>query len=43
MNDMTPDSYRSMMCIEAANAYADFVELEPGQSHTLSTSISIIA
>lgn len=41
MGDMLPDAYKTFVCVEPANAYAgiDMIELAPGQSHTLSTTI----
>lgn len=40
MSDMGENDYKTMVCIEAANFYADTVHLEPGQSHILSTILS---
>ena len=40
MSAMSDEAYKEFVCIESANAYADFKVLEPGQSHTLKVSIS---
>ena len=40
MADMEPDSYKTMLCIETANALADAQTLAPGQEHTLAVEIS---
>ncbi|MES2848187.1 MAG: D-hexose-6-phosphate mutarotase [Bacteroidota bacterium] len=41
--DITPDGYKTFVCVEPANAYPgiDMITLSPGQSHTLSTTIKI--
>lgn len=41
--DITPDGYKTFVCAEPANAYPgiDMIELSPGESHTLSTVISV--
>jgi glucose-6-phosphate 1-epimerase len=39
--DMGAEDYRTMVCIEAANAYNDGVILLPGQTHRLATMLSI--
>lgn len=41
MTDMDENDYKTMICIEAANYYSDFVTLEPGQSHSLTTILSL--
>jgi len=41
MADMVADSYRTMVCVEAANAGANGVHIEPGASHTLATTIAV--
>ena len=38
--DMPDDGWRSFVCLEAANASEDAIELEPGQRHRLSHVIS---
>lgn len=38
--DMPDDGWRSFVCLEAANASSDAIELEPGQRHRLSHVIS---
>ena len=35
MSAMSEEAYKEFVCIETANAYADFKVLEPGESHTL--------
>lgn len=39
--DMPDDGYRTMVCVEAANAGEEIVRLAPGESHLLGTSISL--
>ena len=39
ISDMKADGYKTMVCIEAANAYDDFIRLLPGESYTMSTVI----
>ncbi|MEN9569964.1 MAG: hypothetical protein RL172_1195 [Bacteroidota bacterium] len=43
MLDIHPGGYKHFVCIEPANAYPgiDMVQLQPGQSHTLSTGIAL--
>jgi D-hexose-6-phosphate mutarotase len=41
MADFDDEGYRSMLCIESANAFDDAVTLAPGASHTLATTISV--
>ena len=41
MADMAADGYRTMVCIEAANAGSDVVTLQPGGKHILSTTLRI--
>jgi len=41
MGDLGNDDYLQFLCIEAANAMDDIVQLLPGQTHTLSTTISV--
>lgn len=42
--DMLPDGYKTFVCVEPANAYPgiDMITLEPGETHTLSTTIQLI-
>ncbi len=40
MGDMENDSYKTMLCIEAANALGDTILLAPGEEHTLTVVIS---
>jgi len=35
---MTEDAYKTMLCIESANALKDSRVIEPGQQHTLHTT-----
>lgn len=44
MSDMHPDGYLKFVCVEPANAYPgiDTITLNPGESHSISTSIDII-
>lgn len=39
--DMPDDGWRTFVCLEAANAGEDAIELEPGQRHRLSHVISV--
>ena len=41
MADMKDDAYKTMLCIEAANAPGDAIQLEPGEEHTLTSVISL--
>jgi glucose-6-phosphate 1-epimerase len=43
ISDMEPDGYRTFICAEPANAYEgiDMIDLEPGKSFSLSTTISV--
>jgi len=42
LDDMgPPDAYRGMVCIETGNVGPDPVRLNPGESHTLKTMISV--
>lgn len=40
MADMQDDAYKTMLCIEAANAPGDARKLAPGEEHTLTSIIS---
>ncbi len=42
MQDLGDWEYASMVCVEAANAMDDLIYLNPGQSHELSTRISVL-
>ena len=42
MADFGDDEYKTMLCVEAANAGLDAIDLAPGASHTLGTRISLI-
>ncbi len=42
MADLDDDEYREFICIEAANAREDVYDIEPGASHTLSTTITSV-
>lgn len=39
MNDMSPDGYKTFICVEAANAFNNTIQLGPGESFSLSTII----
>ena len=38
-NDMKQDAYKDFVCIESANAFDDFIAIEPNESHTLKAVI----
>lgn len=42
MKDMAPDSYRTMVCVEAANTAADVSVIDPGGQYTISQEITIV-
>jgi len=42
MADISATGYRDFVCVEAVNAYIDFAELNPGESHCISTTISLV-
>lgn len=39
MSAMRDDAYKSMVCIESSNAFDDFKEIKPNESHTLKATI----
>jgi glucose-6-phosphate 1-epimerase len=41
MADMSEDGYKTMVCVEAANAYNNTFILNPGDSQTIATLISV--
>ena len=41
MSDFGDDEYKYMVCIEAANAASDMIQIPPQQKHTLSTTIRV--
>lgn len=41
MSDFHIDGYKNMVCIEAANAGNDIILLHPGESHVLSTGLTV--
>lgn len=41
LGDMGPEGYRTMVCVETANAGDDVVTLAPGATHTLAATLSI--
>ncbi|MBA3928616.1 MAG: D-hexose-6-phosphate mutarotase [Xanthomonas sp.] len=41
IGDMPDDGWRTFVCLEAANASDDAIELEPGQRHRLSQVVSV--
>lgn len=40
MGDFTPEGWRQMLCVESANAAENTLQLQPGQTHTLSVRYS---
>ena len=42
MNDFEEDGYQHMLCVEAANAADDIIQLQPAQSHCLQTVLSVL-
>jgi glucose-6-phosphate 1-epimerase len=42
MADMQDSEYQEMVCVEAANAGIDLISLLPGESHQLSTMVSVV-
>ncbi|WP_460132766.1 D-hexose-6-phosphate mutarotase [Pseudomonas sp. S1_E04] len=42
-DDMADDGWQGMLCVETANVLGDVINLAPGESHTLSVSITAIA
>ena len=42
MSDFPDKGYQNMVCIEAANATDDVVQLSPGEEHTLSQIIAVL-
>jgi glucose-6-phosphate 1-epimerase len=43
MSDMLPGEWQDMVCVETANAADNSIILAPGESHTLTTTISVKA
>jgi glucose-6-phosphate 1-epimerase len=41
MSDMAPDDWKEMICVETSNAADDAVQLSPGASHTMTSSIRV--
>lgn len=41
MKDFDDDGYKTMVCVETANAMADTISLAKGESHTISTTINV--
>jgi len=41
MADMADDSYRTIVCVEAANAGDNRVRIEPGERHVMATTIAV--
>jgi len=39
MSDMSPDGYKTFICVEAANAFNNIIKLIPGDSFSISTII----
>jgi len=42
MSGMRDDAYKEFVCIESANAFEDFVILEPSEKHTLKATICLL-
>ena len=42
MSDFGDEEYHTMLCVEAANCYDNFIRLEKGQFHKLSQTISLL-
>jgi len=42
MDDLGPEGWRDMVCVESANALANVVTLDAGSSHTMSASYSAV-
>jgi len=42
MRDMTPDGYKTMLCLETANAGDDIVTIHPNQSHKIGAIYRIV-
>jgi D-hexose-6-phosphate mutarotase len=42
MSDLGPEAWRSMLCVETANAADDAVRLEPGQRHEMTARIAVV-
>ncbi|MBU6952464.1 D-hexose-6-phosphate mutarotase [Hahella sp. HN01] len=40
LSHFSPDSYKQMLCVETGKLLNDYIELEPGQSHTLDLTLS---
>lgn len=41
MADIPVTGYQDFICVEAVNAYADIIDIEPGENHCLSTVLSL--
>jgi glucose-6-phosphate 1-epimerase len=42
MADLAPEDWRSMLCVETANAADDAVQLEPGQRHEMGARLGVL-
>jgi D-hexose-6-phosphate mutarotase len=42
MADFDDDGWRNMLCIETANAGENAIELQPGESHSMTAEISVV-
>ena len=41
LSDMAPDGWRSMLCVETANVGEEAITLNPGEAHTMTTSVRV--
>jgi D-hexose-6-phosphate mutarotase len=41
LSDMSPDSWRQMLCVETANAMENAVTIEPGSQHKMQARITV--
>lgn len=41
MDDLGDDEWTGMLCVETANALSNAVTIEPGETHTMATTISV--
>ena len=43
LTDLDDDEWRSMICVEAGNILGDAVTLDPGETHTMRSTISVVS